>query len=326
MKNILKVSAAMMALSIVLTTSLVNAEPKRPECIAPAQPGGGFDLTCKLIQSGFKDSNIIERPIRVTYMPGGVGAVAYNRIIANRNNDVNAVVAFSTGSLLNIAQGKFGQYDENDVRWLAAIGTDYGAISVKADSKYKTLQDLIEALKEDPKSAVVGAGGSVGGQDWLQVALLGKEAGFDVGNMSYVALEGGGEIITNILGNHIDVMSSGIAEVIPYLESGDMRVLAVLSNERLEGVLAEVPTAKEQGYDIEWPVIRGFYMGPKVKDEDYDWWVNKFNELLETEDFDQLRTQRDLLPLAITGSDLDLYVDEQIDQLRQLSKDFNLIK
>lgn len=217
-------------LAFALTISVLQfaqAEAKRPECIAPAQPGGGFDLTCKLVQSGFKDTGLISAPIRVTYMPGGVGAVAYNRIIANRNSDANAIVAFSTGSLLNIAQGKFGKYTVDDVQWLAAIGTDYGAVSVKADSEFKTLSDLVEALKKDPKSVVIGAGGSVGGQDWLQVALLGKATGFDVKNISYVALEGGGEIVTNLLGGHINVMSSGIAEMVPYIENGDMRVLAI---------------------------------------------------------------------------------------------------
>lgn len=320
----LKAIAATALLSTLFT--FANAEPKRPECIAPAQPGGGFDLTCKLAQSGFKDTGLIERPIRVTYMPGGVGAVAYNRIISNRNSDPNAIIAFSTGSLLNIAQGKFGQYNENDVKWLAAIGTDYGAISVRSDSQYKTLNDLIEALKNNPKSVVIGAGGSIGGQDWMQMALLGKKAGFNIKDVSYVPLEGGGETITNILGEHIDVMSSGIAEIIPYIESGDMRVLALLADTRLEGVLADLPTAKEQGYDVSWPVIRGFYMGPKVSEADFEWWNKKFNELLKNKEFQELRAQRDLLPLDLTGEKLDQYVDEHVKELRELSQEFGLVE
>src|SRR3546814_19764532 len=60
------------------------AEPKRPECIAPAAPGGGFDLTCKLAQSALVNEKLLTKPMRVTYMPGGVGAVAYNRSEARR--------------------------------------------------------------------------------------------------------------------------------------------------------------------------------------------------------------------------------------------------
>ena len=102
------------ALATLLLAGTAAAEPSRPECIAPAAPGGGFDLTCKLAQSGLVEAKAISRPMRVTYMPGGVGAVAYNTVIAQRPADGNVITAFSSGSLLNIAQGKFGRYDEND--------------------------------------------------------------------------------------------------------------------------------------------------------------------------------------------------------------------
>ena len=120
-----------------------SKEPKRPECIAPASPGGGFDLTCKLVQSALVNQKLLTKPMRVTYMPGGVGAVAYNAVVAQRPADAGTLVAWSSGSLLNLAQGKFGRFDESAVRWLAAVGTSYGAIAVKSDSPYKNLDDLV---------------------------------------------------------------------------------------------------------------------------------------------------------------------------------------
>ena len=298
--------------------------PKRPECIAPAKPGGGFDLTCKLAQSGLKDTGILTAPMRVTYMPGGVGAVAYNKIVANDAANGDAIVAFSTGSLLNLAQGKFGQYTEKDVRWLAGVGTDYGMVAVNAESPLKNLNDLVDALKKDPKAVSFGAGGSVGGQDWLQTAMLAKAAGVDPKNMTYVALEGGGEAVTAVLGNHIQVVSAGIAEMGPYVESGKVRVLAVFAPERLQGKLAEIPTAKEQGFAIEWPVIRGYYMGPKVSDESFNWWKASFDKMLADPKFAEIRSQRDLLPFAMTGEELSQYVVQQTEQMRVLSKEFQL--
>src|SRR5471030_2533748 len=112
---------------LLVATQLFAAEPKRPECIAPASPGGGFDLTCKLAQSALINEKILTKPMRVTYMPGGVGAVAYNAVVAQRPGDAGTLVAWSSGSLLNLAQGKFGRFDESAVRWLAAVGTSYGA-------------------------------------------------------------------------------------------------------------------------------------------------------------------------------------------------------
>ncbi len=305
---------------------LLAAEPKRPECIAPAKPGGGFDLTCKLAQSGLKDFGLLKAPMRVTYMPGGVGAVAYNAVVAQRAKEPGTITAFSSGSLLNLAQGKFGRYDEKAVRWLAGIGTDYGAISVRADSPYQNLNDLITALKKDPGSVVFGAGATIGGQDWMQTALVARLAGIDPQQLRYVAFEGGGETLTAMLGGHVQVTSSGLGEVTPQLAAGKIRVLAVLSDQRLPGKLKDLPTAKEQGYDISWPVIRGFYMGPEVSDETFNWWKQQFDQLLANEDFAKLREQRDLFPLALTGDELKAYVFKQVEQYKQLAGEFGLVK
>ena len=311
----------------LLLTSQAMAEPKRPECIAPASPGGGFDLTCKLAQSALVESKLLEKPMRVTYMPGGVGAVAYNTVVAQRPAEGGTIVAFSSGSLLNLAQGKFGRFDEKAVKWLAAVGTSYGAIAVKADSPYKTLGDLVEALKKDPSKVVIGSGGTVGSQDWMQTALIAKAAGVNPKDLRYVALEGGGEIATALLGGHIQVGSTDISDSMPHVESGNMRLLAVFAEERLdEPAMKDIPTAKEQGFDIVWPVVRGYYLGPKVSDEDYNWWKTSFDKLLASDDFAKLRDQRELFPFAMTGPELDAYVQKEVARYRGMAKEFGLIQ
>lgn len=299
-------------------------QPKRPECIAPAKPGGGFDMTCKLIQSGFKQTDQLKDPIRVTYMPGGVGAVAYNKIVNSDPANNNAVVAFSTGSLLNLAQGKFGHFTEKDVKWLSGVAVDYGLVSVHKDSPLKNLDDLMKALRENPKALSFGGAGSVGGQDWMQTAMLAKKAGISPSDLRFVALEGGGEVLTSLLGQHIQVGVGNISEVSSYLESGDIRVLAVFANKRLDGKFSKLPTAKEQGYDIEWPVIRGFYMGPKVSDEAYGWWKNAFDKMMANQKFDAVRENQDLLPFQLTGEELTAYVYKQTAEMRQLSQEYKL--
>jgi len=188
---------------LLLAGNALAAEPKRPECIAPASPGGGFDLTCKLVQSALVQEKILSKPMRVTYMPGGVGAVAYNAVVAQRPSEEGTITAFSSGSLLNLAQGKFGRFDENAVKWLAGVGTSYGALAVRKDSPLKNLDDLVKALKENPGKVVIGSGGTVGSQDWMQTALVARAAGINPREMRYVAMEGGGELATALLGGHI---------------------------------------------------------------------------------------------------------------------------
>jgi len=176
MKKIIRTTLASTLLALLVPATFAADAPKRTECIAPAKPGGGFDLTCKLLQVSLQETKQIDSPMRVTYMPGGVGAVAYNAIIAQRPAEAGTVVAFSGGSLLNLSQGKFGRYSVDDVKWLAAVGTDYGMIAVREDAPWKTLGELMEAMKKDPTKVVVGAGASIGSQDWMKTALLAREA------------------------------------------------------------------------------------------------------------------------------------------------------
>jgi putative tricarboxylic transport membrane protein len=297
----------------------------KTECIAPAKPGGGFDLTCKLAQAALMEGKYIADPMRITYMPGGIGAVAYNAIVAQRPAEANTIVAYSGGSLLNLAQGKFGRYNENDVRWLAAIGSDFGAVIVADSSPFKNLADLIAAVKADPTKVVFGAGGTVGSQDWMKAALTAKAAGLNPRSMRFVAFEGGGEAITALQGGHVQVYSGDASEAEEQIKAGaKIRVLAVMSDKRLVGSLAVVPTAKEQGMDVEWPIIRGFYVGPKVSDADYKVWADTFSKMMATPAYDKLRASRGLFPYARTGADLDGYIKQRVAFYRTMAAEFGL--
>lgn len=314
------------ALSASMATYAAD-EPRRPECIAPAQPGGGFDLTCRLATEGLKKSGALKSPMRIVYMPGGIGAVAYNNIVAQHPDSPGTIVAFSGGSLLNLAQGKFGKYNVNDVRWLAGIGSDYGVVVVRDDSPHQDLKSLMDAFKQDPTKIVLGAGGTVGSQDWMKAALTAKAADVDFKKMRFVAFEGGGEAVTALRGGHIQAYMGDAAEAFTMLEGGaKIRVLAVFNDERLPGKLNSIPTAKEQGYDIVWPIVRGFYVGPKVSDSDYQFWVTAFDKAMAAPEFTQLREQQGLFPFTKTGKELDDYVKVQVQKYTELADDFGLIK
>ncbi|WP_172150253.1 MULTISPECIES: Bug family tripartite tricarboxylate transporter substrate binding protein [Pseudomonas] len=317
----------LLPLACALMLGSVNAqagEPSRPECIAPSKPGGGFDMTCKLAQAGLKDHGLLDSPMRVTYMPGGIGAVAYNAIASNRRGEPGTLIAFSGASLLNLALGKYGRYDENAVQWLTTIGTDYGTLAVREDSPFKSLDDVIQALKKDPKSITVGGGGSIGGQGWAKIALLAKAAGVDPRELRYAAFEGGSEHYMALMGKHVDLVT-GSASEIRAQRGNKIRALVVYSEERLPGELADVPTAKEQGYDIQWPLIRGYYMGPEVKQEELDWWKAAFAKLQSSEEFQQYLQDRDVLPLNVTGQALNDLVKKQVEDYRKLGEEFGLV-
>lgn len=275
------------------------------ECIVPAKPRGGFDLTCALLQSGLSLVVRSEEKLKIVRMPGGVGAVGFNAIISHRPAESDTLVAFSGGSLLNIAQSRFGRYTERDVRWLAAIGIDYGVLVVRSDSPLASLDDLVAVMRRTPEEVVFGGSGTTGGQDWMKLAMLARAVNVRNDNLRFVGFEGGGEGLSALLGHYVDVVSGDLSEAIGFLRQGmPLRILAVFSRTRLPGMLADVPTAIEKGYHIEWSNIRGVYMGPHVPDAEYRRWIGLIDRMLAHPAFSRMREETGLQPYAKTGDAL----------------------
>jgi putative tricarboxylic transport membrane protein len=291
------------------------------ECVVPSKPGGAMDLTCKLAQKALPD-----RRLKLAYLPGGIGAVAWHTLVSQRRAEPDTLVAFSGGSLLNLAEGKFGKANAGDVRWVAALGVDYGMIAVRADSPWHSLRELLDTIRRDPQQVLVGVSGTIGSQDWMKMALLARHAGIEPRRLRFVALEGGGEAFTAMNANYVQVISGDASEATLYADHGKVRVLAVLSERRLPGVLASVPTAREQGYDVVWPVIRGLWMGPDVPDADYRRWVDAFARVQQTPDFAHLRAASGLYPFSLTGDALTRWVGQAINDYNRQAREFNLVR
>lgn len=304
------------------------AAARTPECLVPAKPGGGMDLTCKLTRKGLQQvagETASDPALRISYLPGGIGAVAWSSILSQRRAEPDTLIVFSGGSLLNLAQGKYGNVSVDDVRWVAAVGTDYGMIAVRSDSPYKTLRELLDALKRAPSRISIGAGGTVGSQDWLKVSTIAKQAGINPRKLRFVAFEGGGESFTALLAGHVQAVSGDASEALLQVD-GSIRVLAVLSEKRLPGPLAGVPTAREQGFDLVWPIIRGFYMGPKVPNADYRKWVAVFDKMMAAPGFKQLRAAHGLYPFSLTGDALTEHIRKTVAGYGEQAKELGLMR
>jgi putative tricarboxylic transport membrane protein len=165
-KLLLKSALAALALSVSAAPSSAF-EPENVECIAPANPGGAWDFTCRQVGKVLYELKKASSPVQVTNKAGGGGAVAYAEVVAKRNAENNLVVAASTATTTRLAQGQFAGFTADQVRWLGAVGADYGVIAVAKDSPHKTLNELMDAIKADPTSISVAGGSAVGGWDHL---------------------------------------------------------------------------------------------------------------------------------------------------------------
>lgn len=313
-----------LVMNLLGADAVKSFELKKPECIAPAKPGGGHDIMCQLLAASVAESLLLEMPIR--FMPGGIGALAFNYAVSVRKNDANMVVAVSTGTALNLALHKFGKYTEADVRWLGAVATDYGVIAVRDDAPWQSLDELITTLRQHRDTIVLGAAGSIGSQDWMKLALVLDRAEIDPKSIRYISFEGGGEASQALLKNLIQVFPGDFTEVVNHMEGGKLRILAVFSDKRLPGKYNNILTAKEQGYDVVWPVWRGFYLPPQVSNAEYHWWVNTLYRLEASGIFPREREKLHLFPLMLIGDEFDRYVKDNVQRLREYGQKFGLVR
>jgi putative tricarboxylic transport membrane protein len=319
----------MLATSLVFATSSAMAfEPERTaECIAPANPGGGWDFTCRSVGKVLTDLGYIEGNVQTVNMPGAGGGVAFAHTLSKREGDSALMVAASTATTTRLAQGQFRGMTAEQVKWAAALGADYGVIAVAQDSPYKTLNELMDAIKADPLSVKFGGGSALGGWDHLKVLIAAKAAGVtELPKIKYLAYNGGAEAITQVVGGHIQGFTGDVSEVLGFVESGDLRVLAVLAEERLPGELGGMPTAVEQGIDAVAPNWRGFYLPAGIPDDAYEWWTQTYDKLYASNEWKQVMQQNGLMPFHKSGAEFEAFVQQQVKDIRELSIEIGLIK
>lgn len=321
---------AMAALLVGASTLAVQAEgwmPEAPECIAPANPGGGWDFTCRQVGKVMQDQGLIDKTMQVVNLAGGGGGVAYAETVNKRNTSDDLIVAASSATATRLAQGAYPGNTVDQVRWVASVGADYGVIAVAKSSPITTLPELLAQMKENPASVAVAGGSAVGGWDHLKVLIAANAYGIeDVRKVKYIAFDGGGEAVTQLLAGSVQAFTGDLSEAKGFVDSGDIRVIAVLSPERLEGEFAAFPTAREQGVDALGANWRGFYAPGGMSDAAYDAWVEKVGALYASDEWKAVMATNGIAPLDLQGADFDKFVHDSIAQIQSLSREIGIIK
>jgi putative tricarboxylic transport membrane protein len=308
-------------LGLGATTAVTAAE-----CIAPANPGGGWDFTCRQIGKIMFEIGAVDQPIQVTNMAGGGGGLAYNHVVAERNDDAELIVAASSATSTRLAQNAYAGMTADQVRFVGAIGADPGVIVVGKDSPFKSLNDLLDAIIADPSSVTFAGGSATGGFDHLKPLMLLQRAGFtDITKVKYIGLDGGADAITQTIGGFTQAMTGDMSEVVGFLKSGDIRVIAVLTDERIPG-FEDIPTAKEQGYDVVAVNWRGLYVPKGVSDDTFNMWAERLQKVADSDEWKEAMAANGLAPFTKVGGDFQGYIDGVVEEVRQLSKDIGVIQ
>ncbi len=207
------------------------------------------------------------------------------------------------------------------------MGADYGVIAVAANSDIETLPELLDMIKTAPSAVAIAGGSAVGGWDHLKVLIAAQAHGMEeVRDVKYIAFDGGGEAVTQLLAGSVQAFTGDLSEAKGFVESGDIKVLAVLAPERLEGEFADFPTAREQGVDAIGANWRGFYAPGDMSDEAYDYWVEQIGTLYDSDAWKAVMEANGLAPLDLRGDEFEQFVAESVASIEAISKEIGIIQ
>ncbi len=315
----------LLAMSVLLAPGMLTLG-HAAECIAPANPGGGWDFTCRQIGKIMFDIGAVDKPVQVTNMAGAGGGLAFNHVVAERNDDADLIVAASSATSTRLAQNAYAGMTADRVRFVGAIGADPGVIVVAKDSPFKSLGDLITAIKSSPGSVTFAGGSATGGFDHMKPLMLLQRAGFtDIRKVKYISLDGGADAITQTIGGFTQAMTGDMSEVVGFLKAGEIRVLAVLTEERIPG-FETIPTAKEQGFDVVAVNWRGLYIPKGVSDDTFNLWAGRLQKVADSAQWKEAMAANGLAPFTKVGGDFQGYIDGVVSEVRKLSKELGVIQ
>src|SRR5215213_4530875 len=242
-KGLWRSALAAAAVAGFVTSAAAQMEFK---IMAPAAPGGGWDQTARSMQQALTQSGIA-KSVQVTNVPGAGGSIGIAQLVNNSKGDGNQLMVNGFVMMGALLTNK-SPVTLEQVTPIARLTAEAEAIVVPPDSPIKSAQDLVAAIKADP-AKVTWAGGSAGGVDHIAAALFAKGAGADPTKINYIPFSGGGEALAAILGGKVTAGISGVGEFESQVKAGKLRLLAVTSPQRIEGI--DAPTLKEEGIDLE---------------------------------------------------------------------------
>jgi putative tricarboxylic transport membrane protein len=287
----------LLCMSVLPLTALAQdfAPQRQISIVAVAGAGGGLDALARTIAKQLEQKKLVSQPMTVENKPGGgqvTGTVQF--ATQEAKNDHKLMIASTPFILNHIKKAGNSPIGPDDIYPLAMLQVDYGIIAVRADSKFKTLKEVVDTIKSNPTGVQIIGGGAPGTWDYLNSILIVKNAGIDIKSVKYNAYDGGGEALTALLGGHGDVLTSDVSSIKQYLQAGKVRVLGVSSAQRMmdDDVMKAVPTYKEQGYSVETANWRGIFMGKDASPASKKYWGEKMSQLVATPEWkEELKKQ-----------------------------------
>lgn len=288
--------------------------------MAPGSVGGGYDQTARDLGKALVEAKAA-KAVTFENKGGAGGTLGLAQFANSTKGDPNALLVVGAIMVAGIEQNK-PQITLKDVTPIARLFTEYNVIAVRKESEFKNLEDLLKAFKEKPSSITWG-GGSKGSIDHIGIADLASKMGIPVNKVNYVAFAGGGEVVAQVLGGQIKVITGGYAELGQYIRNGQFRVLAIGAPERIAGI--DAPTLKESGYDVIIGNWRGVYGAANLTPEQRKEVTDAVLAAAESKGWQENVDTNKWAPNILTGDEFGKFVDAEHVRLHGMLVEVGLI-
>lgn len=314
---------AVVCMGLPVNTSFAAAEVEELHFLIPGGAGGGWDGTARGVGKALLDSGLVKQA-SFENMSGGGGGKALNHLISTAERQQGTMLVNSTPIIIRSLTGVFPQ-SFRDLTPISSVIADYAALVVAKDSKYQTLEQVLADFKKDPRSVKMAGGSVKGSMDHLVPAMIFKGAGADPLKLVYVPYDAGGKAMAGLLSGDTQVLSTGFGEALGLANQGQVRILAVTSDERLSQA-PDVPTVKESGVDVTFANWRGFFGAPGLPEAKAQAYRDVLKKMYATPEWEDIRNKRGWQDLYKPGAEFTSFLEGQEKAIGDMMRELGFIQ
>jgi len=294
------------------------------ELVPAGDPGGGLDIHARIIAEVFRKEKIPPQRFIITNM-GGAGGNTARAYLNQKRGDPHVLVVESNRAYLAELLGTTKLRLNRDFLPVSRLTADYIVWAVRKDSRFKTGKEVLDAVKQNPASVSFGVG-TVPSNDQFHIIRAVRSVGVAPTQVRITAFRAGGDLMAQLLGGHVQVISTGLSEAIAQHEAGEVRILAVTAPRRLSGNLAGIPTWRDQGLDLVIEHWRGIFAPPDIPKEALAFWSDAFNRMRQAEYWEGLLRRYNLFDAYQPAEQFARALEQEREQALALLKDLGIVK
>jgi putative tricarboxylic transport membrane protein len=298
------------------------AEVEHVHFLIPGGAGGGWDTTARAVGRSLLEADLVDT-VSFENMSGASGGKGVSHMIETAAANRHVLMVNSTPIIARSLIPAYGQ-SWRDLTPVASVIGDYGAIAVRSDSRYASFEQLLAALRNDPRSIKFAGGSTRGGLDHLIVASVFRETGLDASDARYVPYDAGGKALLALLSGEVGAMSATVGDAIPSARDGSVRILAITAPSRL-AELPEVPTLTELGYPVELLNWRGFFAVPGLPVPQRDRFVGLLAEMRSEPLWKTQIARNGWVEKFMSGEEFVAYLEQQEAFIGDLMRELGFI-